>query len=265
MNPLPQPGGVEEPITEQIEALIGDMHRLYREWGTANRRAADFENEFLTMLSVASACRDDDTSVHMKRMGYLAEALALRAGQSAEYGALLRRAAPLHDLGKIGIPDHILKKPGGLTPEERAVMNQHPAIGARILGLSTAPIFRMARDVALNHHEKYDGTGYARGLKGDEIPLCARIAAIVDFFDALTMDRCYRPALPDGQVLAMLAEQRGRSFDPFLVDAFLTHQDDLIAVRDHVNERHDDTRADSSAASLPPPRRDEIFLARNAY
>ena len=125
--------------------------------------------------------------------------------------------------------------PGGFTPEERTVMNQHPAIGAEILGRSRIPLFQLAAEVALSHHERWDGTGYPSRLAGEAIPLSGRIVAAVDYFDALTMDRCYRHALPDTQALDMMASERGRLFDPLVVDTFLARADDMVALRERIN------------------------------
>jgi putative two-component system response regulator len=148
---------------------------------------------------------------------------------------MLRKAAPMHDVGKIGIPDAVLKKPGSFTPDERAVMNRHAEIGAEILGRSRIALFQLAAEVAQTHHERWDGRGYPDRLAGDAIPLSGRIVAIVDCFDALTMDRCYRPAFSDAQALAMLREQRGRAFDPQLVDAFEAALPQMVTLRDAVN------------------------------
>ena len=186
------------------------------------------------------ACRwqpnsDDDTGVHIMRIGFLAEALALALGEPVAFSQMLRRAAPMHDIGKIGVPDDVLKKPGSYTAEERAVMNKHPEIGAQILGRSRIPLFQLAAELALTHHERWDGCGYPRSLAGEAIPLSGRIVAVVDFFDALTMDRCYRKAFTDEVALVMLSEQRGVAFDPRLVDCFIANADAMIALREHVN------------------------------
>lgn len=141
----------------------------------------------------------------------------------------------MHDIGKIGVPDAVLKKPGAYTPEERQVMNKHPLIGAEILGRSRVPLFKMAAEVAMTHHERWDGAGYPVGLAGEAIPLTGRIVGVVDFFDALTMDRCYRPALPDEQALQMLKDQRGLAFDPHLVDLIVAHAPALIELRERIN------------------------------
>jgi putative two-component system response regulator len=225
-----------EEASAQMERLVADFGRMYRERNDALREVAQAHHDALLRLSRAAELRDDDTGVHIVRIGFLAWALALRLGQPPRWALQLRQAAPMHDIGKIGVPDGVLKKPGRLTPEERLVMNEHPRIGAEILGRSRIPLFQLAAELALTHHERWDGTGYPAGLAGEAIPLSGRIVAVVDFFDALTMDRCYRPAFPDAMALQMLADERGRAFDPRVVDLFLHHADSMTAVRDHVNE-----------------------------
>jgi putative two-component system response regulator len=224
-----------EPAAAQMEQILMDLGRMYQERNEALREASRAHHEALLRLSLAADFKDDDTGVHIIRIGYLAEALALAMGQSERFARMLRRAAPMHDIGKIGIPDDVLKKPGAFTPEERAVMNRHPEMGAKILGRSRVPLFQMAAEVALGHHERWDGMGYPSGLAEQAIPLSARIVAVVDFVDALTMDRCYRKAFSDERALQMLEEQRGVAFDPGVVDAFLANAAALLAVRDRIN------------------------------
>lgn len=221
----------------QMERIVVDLRRMYQERNEALREVTRAHHEALLRLALAADFRDDDTGVHMVRIGYLAEALALALGQPAALGRMLRRAAPMHDVGKIGIPDIILKKPGSFTPDERQSMNRHAEIGADILGRSRVPLFQLAAEIALTHHERWDGGGYPHGLAGDAIPLSGRIVAVVDFFDALTMDRCYRKAFTDDVALDMLIKQRGAAFDPAVVDAFLDEADVLIALRETINRR----------------------------
>ncbi len=219
----------------QMERMLADFGRMYQERNQALQEVTRAHHEGLMLLARAAEYRDDDTGVHIVRMGYLAWGLALRLGEPPSYAALLRQAAPMHDIGKIGIADAVLKKPGRLTDEERAQMNQHPGMGARIIGRSPIALFQLAAEVALTHHERWDGTGYPSRLSGPAIPLSGRIVAVADFFDALTMDRCYRPAFEDDVALRMLAAERGCAFDPRVVDCFLEHAQDLIALRDEVN------------------------------
>ena len=219
----------------QMERMLADFGQMYQERNQALQEVTRAQHEALLLLARAAELRDDDTGVHIVRMGYLAWGLALCLGQSRAQAGLLRQAAPMHDIGKIGIPDAVLKKPGKLDDGERSSMNTHPEIGARILGRSRIALFQLAAEVALTHHERWDGSGYPHGLAGEAIPLSGRIVAVADFFDALTMDRCYRPAFNDATALEMLAAERGRNFDPRVVDTFLANAKRLIAMRDEVN------------------------------
>lgn len=223
--------------TAQMFRVANDLRAIYLDHKRALSRLDRAYQESLLRLNTAVELRDGDTGVHVVRIGFLCSLLAEALGQEPRYVTLLRIAAPLHDVGKIGIPDSILKKESGLSPEEWSVMRRHPEIGAQILGNSDIPLFRMAAEVALTHHEKFNGSGYPYGLAGEQIPLSGRICALVDFFDALTMDRCYRKALPDELALDMIANSRGSHFDPQLVDTFLAISDHLIATRNTINQR----------------------------
>lgn len=226
-----------EAASLQMERLIEDLGRMYRERNEALEEVARAHHEALFRLSLAAELKDDDTGVHIIRIGFLSEALALLLGQPKAKARMLRKAAPMHDIGKIGIPDDVLKKPGAFIPQERATMNQHAAMGAELLGRSRIPLFQMAAELALSHHERWDGTGYPSQLSGEAIPLSGRIVAVVDFFDALTMDRCYRSAVPDTTVLEMMVAQRGLAFDPHIVDVFMANADALMALREQVNDK----------------------------
>jgi putative two-component system response regulator len=219
----------------QMELMVADFGRMYRERNEALEEVTRAHHDALLRLALAADFRDDDTGVHIVRIGYLSEALALLLGKSAGWASMLRKAAPMHDIGKIGIPDNVLKKPGPLSAEERLIMNRHPEIGARILGRSRIELFQLAAEIALSHHERFDGSGYPARLSGEAIPLSGRIVAVVDFFDALTMDRVYRRAFGDDVALTMLKEQRGAAFDPKIVDVFLESSTALTALRDEVN------------------------------
>jgi len=179
--------------------------------------------ETIHRLVVASMCRDEETGAHIKRTGLFSEVLARVAGWSAADVESVRMAAPMHDVGKIGIPDAILQKPGNLTAEEFEIMKTHTTIGAEMLAGSDSPMLQMAREIVLNHHERWDGTGYPAGLAGLDIPESARIVAIVDVYDALTHDRVYRPAIPEDEVLDMMQQQAGSHFDSGLLALFFAH------------------------------------------
>jgi putative nucleotidyltransferase with HDIG domain len=176
--------------------------------------------EVVTRLSQASEQRDHETGRHIERMSRIAEALGRATGMDAAEAEALRHAAVLHDIGKLGVPDAVLMKPGLLTDEERVVMQRHTVAGARILEGSESPLLVMGEQIALTHHERWDGGGYPLGLAGEAIPLVGRICAVADVFDALVSARRYKPGWPLGEALDELRAQRGRQFDPRLVDAF---------------------------------------------
>ncbi len=177
--------------------------------------------ELLHRLSRAADFRDDDTMQHTERVGRTSAALARELGLSEETVTLIRRAAPLHDLGKIAVPDSILLKGGRLNDEEFAVVKSHTEIGARLLSGSAHPLLQMAEEIARTHHEQWDGSGYLQGLREEEIPLVSRIVAVADVFDALTHARAYKQSWPLPDAVEELRRQRGSQFDPAVVDALL--------------------------------------------
>ena len=176
--------------------------------------------EIIERLAKAAEFRDDNTGQHTERVGQMAALIARQMGLPDAQVTLIRRAAPLHDVGKIGIPDSILLKLGKLTDDEFIVVKTHTTIGARILSGSRFPILRLAEEIAFSHHERWDGFGYA-GMQGEAIPLAGRIVAIADVFDALTQQRPYKSAWPIDRAIAEIEQQSGCQFDPKLVEAFL--------------------------------------------
>ncbi len=186
-------------------------------------RTRDLEEaqfEAVARLALAAEYRDDETGQHTIRVGRLAELLAQNLDVPADIAAMIGQAAPLHDVGKIGIPDAILLKPAGLTAQEYKLMKTHTMIGAQILGGSRSPLLRLAETIALYHHEQWDGRGY-EGLEGDAIPLPARIVAVADAFDVMTHDRRYRRSLPVSAALAEIRLKAGKHFDPSVAEALL--------------------------------------------
>lgn len=177
--------------------------------------------EIVQRLGLAAEYKDNETGLHVIRMSHFSRILGTAAGMGELEADDLLHAAPMHDVGKIGIPDRILQKPGPLDPDEWKIMQSHVTIGAEIIGEHDGGMLELARLIALTHHEKYDGSGYPRGLRGDEIPLVGRIVAIADVFDALTSVRPYKKAWTEEEALTFLREQKGRHFDPALVDLFL--------------------------------------------
>jgi putative two-component system response regulator len=188
--------------------------------------------EDLRRLALVSEYRDDETSRHTERVARAAQLLALELGSDAEFAWTIARAAPLHDVGKVGIPDSILLKPGKLTAREFEVMMTHTSIGGRILEESDFRIVQMAMEIALTHHERWDGRGYPRGLSGERIPLSGRIVAVADAFDAMTHDRPYRRAGTIEDAVTELRRCAGGQFDPRVVDAFLELPYDALVDRE---------------------------------
>ncbi|MCW8884508.1 MAG: HD domain-containing protein, partial [Motiliproteus sp.] len=176
----------------------------------------DSRLEIIRQLGRAAEYKDNETGYHVIRMSFYARLLALKAGLSEEQAELLFNAAPMHDVGKIGIPDYILQKPGKLNAEEWAIMRRHCEYGANIIGNSDSDLMQLAREVAMTHHERWDGKGYPKGLKGEEIPIVGRIVAISDVFDALVSTRPYKSPWPVDQALEYILEQSGSQFDPEL-------------------------------------------------
>jgi len=200
-------------------------HLLEAKVRERTRALEDAQIEIIERLAMAAEFRDDNTGQHTQRVGQTSALVAQQLGWGDSMVNLIRRAAPLHDIGKIGVPDQILLKPGRLTPEEFEIVKAHTVVGARILSGSRFPLLQMAEQIALAHHEHWDGEGYTSGLKQDAIPLPGRIVAIADVFDALMQQRPYKPAWPLDEAIAEIERQRGRQFDPQVADAFLRVMD----------------------------------------
>ncbi len=211
---------LEEAVAERTLAL----QRALGEAQTAHEEVLEAHLDTIRRLVAAAEFRDHDTAMHIRRIGDYAEELALAAGWSQSDARCIFHAAQMHDVGKVGVPDAILLKPGPLDADERRVMQLHTTIGHQILRDSPSPVIRLGAEIALSHHERWDGTGYPHGLAGGAIPVQARVTAIVDFFDALTSDRPYRKAFTAEETVRMMKEERGRHFDPGLLDIFLANQ-----------------------------------------
>jgi putative two-component system response regulator len=209
-------------LADQNGQLEQRVRERTRELEERTRDLEDAQVEVLERLATAAEFRDDDTGRHTQRVGALAAWLAAAIGLPPDQVQLVRLAAPLHDVGKIGIPDSILRKPDSLTQEELEVMKAHASVGARILAGGRSPLVRMAERVARAHHERWDGSGYPEGLRGERIPIEARLVAVADVVDALTHARPYRPAWPLDEVLALMRAGRGTQFDPAIIDVLLS-------------------------------------------
>jgi putative two-component system response regulator len=198
--------------TERLEQQV-------REQTQAVRRAHE---ETIHRLVSAVTCRDIETGAHVVRTGLFSEIVARAVGWSTAEAERIRLAAPMHDIGKIGVPDSILRKPSLLTADEYELMKRHTVIGGSMLAGSNEPVLRMAHEIALNHHERWDGTGYPAGIAGEAIPEAARIVSIVDVYDALSSKRVYRPAMSEKKVIDMIAAGQGSQFDPYLLAGFFS-------------------------------------------
>lgn len=187
--------------------------------------------QLILRLARAGELRDQETGYHIIRVGEYARILSEGIGLPNEISFMINKAAPMHDIGKIGIPDNILLKKGILTEEERVAMNDHAEMGAELLGEHDSLLIQLAATIAKSHHEKWDGTGYPNKLTGESIPIEGRITAISDVFDALTTERPYKKAWPVEQAVALLQEEAGKSFDPELIDVFIDNIDKILEIK----------------------------------
>lgn len=216
----------------QAQNLLADRARLLQhevEAATAVIRAR--ERELVLRLARASEFRDPETGSHIQRMASYSRLIAARLGMSLEYQDMLLEAAPMHDIGKLATPDQVLLKPGRLEGDELDVMRGHAAAGAQILADSDSPLLQMAADIAYSHHEHWDGSGYPRGLRGEQIPLAGRIVAVADVFDALTSVRPYKKAWSVDEARAYIAQRSGTQFCPACIQAFFDGWDEVLAIR----------------------------------
>jgi putative two-component system response regulator len=195
------------------------------------RELSETQKEILRRLALAGEYRDNATGDHVARVSHTCRILALAAGLTEDFAEMIFQASPMHDIGKIGVPDHILLKPGRLDPPEMTIMRRHTQIGGKMLGGHHAPVLQLAHSIALHHHEKWDGSGYPDAMIGDAIPVEVRIVAICDVFDALTSSRPYKQAWPIEAAVAYLREQSGRHFDPRLVEVFLGILPQILEIR----------------------------------
>jgi len=203
-------------------------------------------------LERANKMNDEDTGNHIKRVSHFSVLIGRGLGLDAEMCLKIGRFASLHDVGKVGIPDSILKKPGKLTPDEWKEMKRHTIYGYELLRLAGA--HRVAQNIALCHHEWYDGTGYPYGLKGSVIPIEARIVALADVYDALTSKRCYKDAFSEETAENMIIDSRGKHFDPDVVDVFFRSRPEIDAIRDRFQDTHTEAPSEERVSMDRPPR-----------
>lgn len=229
-------------MKKYAEALSGSVWEV-RE---INKNLQDAYLDTIHRLVLAAEYKDEDTGDHIVRMSRYSGLVAEKLGMSSTEVQDMLYAAPMHDIGKIGIPDSILLKPGKLTNEEFDTMKTHTTIGANILANSKADIIRMSQQIAISHHEKWNGRGYPQGLAGDKIPMTGRIVGIADVFDALTSKRPYKDPYPLEVALKIIKEEREEHFDPDVVDVFLENIDGIVAIKEEVGTAEDISLADFS-------------------
>lgn len=223
---------LEDTVMTRTESLKRKIRQLEK----AQEELRLSREETVQRLALAAEFRDTDTARHLKRMSLYCHVLARHYGLEADRCELIRIASPMHDIGKIGTPDHILLKPGKFSSEEFEVITRHAEMGRHILDGSEAELLKLAALIAWTHHEKFDGTGYPRHLAGETIPLEGRIAAIADTFDALTTKRVYKPAFSLEQTLDIMREGRGKHFDPSLLDTFLGAVDEVLVIKSQFSD-----------------------------
>ncbi|MFO7886159.1 MAG: HD domain-containing protein, partial [Desulfobacteraceae bacterium] len=223
-------------INKQLEESISDLEKALREVEKAHQELDYAYLDTINRLVSAAEYKDEETGDHIVRMSRYCTLIAEKLGLSEEMVKLIRYASPMHDIGKIGIPDNILLKPGRLTAREFETIKTHTTIGASILSDSKADVLKVAHEIALNHHEKWDGTGYPGGLQKEKTPISGRIVGIADTFDALTSKRPYKDPYPLNVALEIIRSERGTSFDPEVVDVFMDNIDKIRQIKDEVNE-----------------------------
>ncbi len=236
-------------LEEQVERRTAQLRDSLQRMADAERRAYDAQINTIRRLVLAAELKDAETGLHVVRLSRYSGILARGLGFTPRQEEVLRHAVTLHDVGKIGIPDAILRKPGVLTPEERRVMETHTVIGARLLADSPSELLREGEAIAFSHHERWDGAGYPRRLAGERIPRGARICAVIDVFDALTTSRRYRAALPPAAAFDEVTRGRGKHFDPELADLFVAERDKILAV--HASLSHDPWSVAAESEALP--------------
>lgn len=203
---------------------------------TLNKEIEDTQKEVVFRMGAIGETRSKETGNHVKRVARYSELLAILYGLKHEDAQLLKMASPMHDIGKVGIPDNILHKPGKLTIEEFNIMQNHAEIGAQMLSGSQRPILKAAAIVAGEHHEKWDGSGYPKGTMGEDIHIYGRITAIADVFDALGSDRCYKEAWNLESIFELLTREKGKHFDPHLIELFFENIDKFLAIKEELKD-----------------------------
>ena len=219
----------------ELEALVDKRTEALRntldEMAEAQRQTYDAQLETIHRLAVAAEYKDSNTAAHINRVSYYCALLGKAMNLSPGDTEILKHASPMHDVGKIGIPEEILLKPGKLDAEEWKIMRQHTTFGARILGDSESELLKAGEVIAISHHEQWDGNGYPDGLKGEDIPVMGRICAVADVFDAITTKRPYNEAMPNENAIELIKEKKGNHMDPHIVDLFMENLEDIYEIQ----------------------------------
>ncbi len=213
-----------------------ELQKKFAEVEALKQEIEDTQKEVVFTMGAIGESRSKETGNHVKRVAEYSQLFALYYGLSEDEADMLKQASPMHDIGKVAIADAILNKPARFTEEEFEIMKNHAKIGYEMLSHSNRPLLKMASIVAYEHHEKYNGLGYPRGLKGEEIHIYGRITAIADVFDALGSSRCYKEAWSDEQIFELFKKERGEHFDPKLVDIFFEHLEEFLFIRDNFKD-----------------------------
>jgi response regulator RpfG family c-di-GMP phosphodiesterase len=219
-----------DEIEEKIEDGLKEITNL-------NHEIENTQKEVVFTMGSIGESRSKETGNHVKRVAEYSQLLATYYGLDEKEAEMLKQASPMHDIGKVAIPDAVLNKPGRFDEAERKIMDTHAALGYEMLKHSNRPLLKTAAIVAYEHHEKWDGTGYPRGLKGEDIHIYGRITALADVFDALGSDRCYKKAWDDEKIFNLFKEERAKHFDPRLIDIFFDHLDEFLKIRDSLKDK----------------------------
>ncbi len=223
-------------LSHAFNSMIDGMNHALEEITLLNKEIEDTQREVVFTMGAIGESRSKETGNHVKRVAEYSKLLALYYGLDESEAEMLRQASPMHDIGKVAIPDAVLNKPGRFDEHERRIMDTHAALGYEMLKHSARPLLLMAATVANEHHEKWDGSGYPRALRGEEIHIYGRITALADVFDALGSDRVYKKAWEDARIFTLFKEERGKHFDPTLIDIFFDHLEEFLVIRDRLKD-----------------------------
>lgn len=224
-------------LSDAFNTMIGGMDTALAEITALNKEIEDTQREVVFTMGSIGESRSKETGNHVRRVAEYSKLLALYSGLNENEAEMLRQASPMHDIGKVAIPDAVLNKPGRFDEEERRIMDTHAALGYEMLKHSQRELLLTAATVAYEHHEKWDGSGYPRGLSGEGIHIYGRITALADVFDALGSDRVYKSAWEDERIFTLFRDERGKHFDPSLIDIFFDHLEEFLTIREHLHDK----------------------------